>query len=135
MKCKKCNKPQKENTDGNSKYCQGHSYLDIDPPEPLQYANLSGYSDITPYEIISRTKKTITIREMDAELDKEFKPIFIPGGFCGTVVNQSEQKYKYKSNENLETIKAYLRKDGRYHSKYGRHSLSSSPCKFYDYNF
>ena len=23
-KCKKCNKPQKENTDGNMKYCQGH---------------------------------------------------------------------------------------------------------------
>lgn len=25
MKCKKCGKPIKENTDGNAKYCQGHS--------------------------------------------------------------------------------------------------------------
>jgi hypothetical protein len=24
MKCKKCNKQIKENTDGNLKYCQGH---------------------------------------------------------------------------------------------------------------
>lgn len=24
MKCKICNKPLKENTDGNNKYCQGH---------------------------------------------------------------------------------------------------------------
>jgi len=25
MKCPKCKKPIKENTEGNSKYCQGHS--------------------------------------------------------------------------------------------------------------
>lgn len=24
MKCKKCGKPIKENTDGDDKYCQGH---------------------------------------------------------------------------------------------------------------
>jgi hypothetical protein len=29
MKCKKCNKLIKENTDGNLKYCQGHSILEI----------------------------------------------------------------------------------------------------------
>jgi hypothetical protein len=28
MKCKKCNKPIKENTEGNKKYCQGHSIID-----------------------------------------------------------------------------------------------------------
>lgn len=28
MKCPKCNKPIKENTDGNLKYCQGHSIFD-----------------------------------------------------------------------------------------------------------
>ena len=30
MKCKKCNKPIKENTDGNPKYCQGHSIFEED---------------------------------------------------------------------------------------------------------
>ena len=28
MKCKKCGKPMKENTEGNNRYCQGHSILD-----------------------------------------------------------------------------------------------------------
>ena len=28
MRCKKCNKLIKENTDGNLKYCQGHSIFD-----------------------------------------------------------------------------------------------------------
>jgi hypothetical protein len=26
--CPKCNKPQKEDTEGNPKYCQGHSIFD-----------------------------------------------------------------------------------------------------------
>jgi hypothetical protein len=26
MKCKQCNKPIKENTDGNMRYCQGHEH-------------------------------------------------------------------------------------------------------------
>ena len=30
MKCKKCNKLLKENTEGNDKYCQGHSIFDRD---------------------------------------------------------------------------------------------------------
>lgn len=29
MKCPKCNKPIKENTEGNLKYCQGHSCLEF----------------------------------------------------------------------------------------------------------
>lgn len=28
MKCPKCGKPIKENTEGNKKYCQGHSILE-----------------------------------------------------------------------------------------------------------
>jgi hypothetical protein len=28
MKCPKCGKPIKENTEGNNKYCQGHSIFD-----------------------------------------------------------------------------------------------------------
>jgi len=28
MKCKKCEKPIKEDTDGDLKYCQGHSIFD-----------------------------------------------------------------------------------------------------------
>lgn len=28
MKCQKCHKPIKENTDGNKRYCQGHSIFE-----------------------------------------------------------------------------------------------------------
>lgn len=28
MKCPKCGKPQKENTEGNNRYCQGHSIFE-----------------------------------------------------------------------------------------------------------
>lgn len=28
MKCPICNKPLKENTEGNKRYCQGHSIFD-----------------------------------------------------------------------------------------------------------
>ena len=28
MRCNKCNKPLKENTEGNLKYCQGHSIFE-----------------------------------------------------------------------------------------------------------
>lgn len=28
MKCEKCSKPVKENTEGNNKYCQGHSIFE-----------------------------------------------------------------------------------------------------------
>ena len=30
MKCNICKKPCKENTEGNKRYCQGHSLFDID---------------------------------------------------------------------------------------------------------
>lgn len=101
-----------------------------------QYANFHGYSDVEPFEILSRTAKTITIREMDAELinKEELNSTFVPGGFCGHFENHV-QKWEIKSNENNITLKAYLRKDGNYYSKKGRHVISDTPCKFYDYNF
>ena len=30
MKCEICNKPIKENTDGNKRYCQGHSFFEVE---------------------------------------------------------------------------------------------------------
>lgn len=100
-----------------------------------KYANHIGYSDVTPYEVIKHTEKTITVREMDATIDPDWKPSFVTGGFAGHCVNQNEQKWIITSNPNRIPIKAYLRKDGYYHSKYGKHSLSNTPVSFYDYNF
>jgi len=30
MRCEICNKLIKENTDGNSRYCQGHDYFEVE---------------------------------------------------------------------------------------------------------
>ena len=100
------------------------------------YANLILYSDIIPFEVIDHTAKTITIREMQARLCRDkFTPKFIPGGFCGHCINQGEQEWAFSSNPDAPTMKAYLRGDGQYWSKRGKHRLSDHPVKFNDYNF
>lgn len=92
------------------------------------------WTDKHAYTIIARTANTLTLRRCKAILDPDFKPDFIPGGFCGTVINQHEQRYSYEEDENGHIIKAYwseknkcFRWDGLYVVP-GRH-------EFYDYNF
>lgn len=93
------------------------------------------YTDANAYTVIARTAKTLTLRRDKAKLKKSFKPIFIPGGFFGTVINQEEQEYEYEPDEEGRIVKAYWsnRKHGFYveqclYVSYGRH-------EFYDYNF
>ncbi len=100
----------------------------------FEYANMSGYSDVTPFEIVRViSDTTIEIREMDAEKG-EWQPAFISGGFAGHCVNQDEQIWNIKSNQEKPTIRARRNKDG-WKSSYGQHFLSTQPSKFHDYNF
>jgi len=39
MKCRICGKSIKENTEGNSKYCQGHSVLNLSAQKPVEDNN------------------------------------------------------------------------------------------------
>jgi hypothetical protein len=106
--------------------------------EAVEYthANHSGYTDAHPYEIVRVVSpKTIEIRLVDAELDPEWKPETIAGGFAGHTVNNGSQKWIYTSNKDNRVIRARLRKDGYFYSANGRHNLSTAPYKFYDYNF
>lgn len=101
-----------------------------------KFANQTGYSDITPYEIVRViSEKTIEIRRMKAELNPEWKPEIIPGGFAGTCVNQNSQKWIITSDETARVERARLRKDGDFHSAMGRHVLGEKPVRYYDYNF
>ena len=102
-----------------------------------QYANKIGYSDVVPYEIVRVIgKKTLEIREMDAELDAAWKPECHVGGFCCHVSNNRDQRWVITPNTNAHTIRVRARKDGYYYDKYGtKFSLSDQPRKFYDYNF
>ena len=100
------------------------------------HANMHGWSDVTPFEIVRVVSpKTIEVRAMIAEQDESFKPEIIPGGFAGHCVNQGQQKWNYKSAPEGMVLRARLRKDGNFHSNFGKHVLSTEPRKFYDYNF
>lgn len=101
----------------------------------MEYANHIGYSDINPYEIISRTKKTILVREMKSELKSTFRPTHIPGGFAGHCINQDQQEWIICSDINAPIERAHLHKDGFYWIPRGKLKLSDKPIKYYDFNF
>jgi hypothetical protein len=102
----------------------------------MKYANEIGYSDVEPHEVVCEVSaKTLEIRAMDAERDPTWKPEFIPGGFAGHCINQSEQRWTYASNEQRPIIRIRLSKRG-WKDKHGnRYVLADKPRKFYDYNF
>ena len=101
----------------------------------MNYANKIGYTDIDPYEIVSRlTEKSIEIRAMDCEQDMSVKPSFQIGGFSAH--SNNAQKWFITSSDKNEVFKIRLHKDGRWYDKHGhRFSLSDKACKHYDYNF
>jgi len=102
-----------------------------------QFANQIGYSDITPFEVIATSKsgKQITIRQMQAERDPNWKPEFHAGGFFAHCANQSEQKWIITSDEDATPIKAHKRADGYFYSAWGKHKIEAQPRRFYDFNF
>lgn len=104
---------------------------------PHAYANMIGYSDITPFEVLSISKsgKQITIRAMEANPDPSFKPEFHAGGFVANCSNQSEQKWIIERNPDGVVLKAHKRADGYFHSAWGKHRIEAAPRRFYDYNF
>jgi len=104
-----------------------------------KYANMFGYSDIEPYEVVRRvTEKTIEIRAMDSVLDpackKELADSFVPGGFSGHTDN-SLQCWIITSNESNPVSRIRLHKDGYWYGNYGKFRLADKPIKHYDYNF
>lgn len=104
---------------------------------PHAYANMIGYSDVAPFEVlsISKTGKQITIRAMEATIDPAFKPEFHAGGFVANCSNQSDQKWNIRSDEGAVVLKAHKRADGYFHSAWGKHRIEAAPRRFYDYNF
>lgn len=102
----------------------------------MNYANHLGYSDVNPFEIIRRVSdKTLEVRAMRAERDPSWKPDFVPGGFCGTVVNQRDQQWIISSDSQGAVVRIRLGKQGWKDRNGRRYELSDEPVKFYDYNF
>ena len=102
----------------------------------MNYVNHYGYSDVNPFEIVRRVSdRTLDIRAMKAERDTSWKPDFVPGGFFGTVVNQSEQRWIIESDPEGRVVRIRLGKQGWKDAHGERYDLSDEPVKFYDYNF
>ena len=100
-----------------------------------KFANLIMYSDTKPFEVVRViSDKTIEIREMKAT-ELPWKKDIQVGGFGHYCSNQRDQKWSIESDPNNPVLRARLRKDGNFHSGFGRHVLADAPCKFYDINF
>ena len=101
-----------------------------------KYANLVLHTDVEPFEIVRVVSdKTIEIRKMSTELNKNWKPQIDVGGFVGHCTNNNTQKWNITSNKKNPVVRARLRKDGRFYSAYGKHCIEDTPRKKYDYNF
>lgn len=102
----------------------------------MNFANHHGYSDTNPFEIIRRVSdKTIEIRSMNAERDPSWKADFVAGGFCGTVINQRDQRWIISSDADAPVVRIRLGKQGWKDANGRRFELSDQPVKFYDFNF
>lgn len=117
--------------------------------------SLMGHTDVTPYEVIevSKTGKLVTIREMKATRDPNWKPEMVPGGFAAHCINNREQKWILESNPEGTIKKISLRKvklnprhnygmnfvekwvPVREKVKIGEYPVLPYAKKFYDYNF
>ena len=109
-------------------------------PTVGMFANFSGYSDTSPYEIIavSPSGKTLTIRSMTAT-ELPWKKDYHVGGFSGHLANQRDQKWDIKSDPNGHVTKIRLSvRNGRvmgWQNNGQNYGINSVPHKFYDYNF
>jgi hypothetical protein len=102
----------------------------------MKYANLLGYTDVEPYEVIRAiSDKTIEVRAMRAELDPTWKPDFHIGGFCAHCSNQNSQRWNITSDPDGHVLRLRLAKNGHWKHKGLEFHLADAPRKFHDYNF
>ena len=100
-----------------------------------KFANLIMHSDVKPFEVVRViSDKTIEIREMAASA-LPWKKDIQAGGFSHHCSNQHDQKWSIDSDTNNPVLRARLRKDGDFHSSFGRHVLADAPRKFHNINF
>ena len=101
------------------------------------YANYHMHTDVKPYEIIelSKSGKTAKIRSMKSEIDPNWKPDIIPGGFAGHCVNNYGQKHIITSDPDGHVRTIRRKKSGDWTYKGSRFVINESPIKFHDYNF
>lgn len=105
------------------------------------YANLVGYSDITPFEVVRVVSPTcLEVREMAFQRHAAWKPEFEVGGFAGHCTNMASQRWEilpapYNKPRKIRLSKA-KRTAGKWLDTDGNsYVLADEPRRFYDYNF
>jgi len=109
----------------------------VEDVKTFTHASLIGYSDVQAFEIVNViSDKTLEIRRMDTEHDVSHLE-FVKGGFCGTVINQQNQKVTYKSNPSAPVIRIRRKKNNpeAWTANGSKFTLGTEPYAFYDFNF
>jgi hypothetical protein len=115
---------------------QGPDYSASGRRIKMNYANQTGYTDITPFEIVGHVSaKTIEIRRMAYEQDKTVALDFHVGGFAANCANQKDQEWIITQDLTQPTMRIRLGKNGWRAASGERFQLADKPVRFYDYNF
>ena len=99
------------------------------------HAHVKHYSDISPCTVVKRTKTTITIRYDKTELDPNWKPEFVVGGFCAHCTNNDEQPWNIEEDPNGDTDVFRWHKNDNCFMNASGEKLYPEWMKKYDYNF
>lgn len=102
-------------------------------PEGRTYFTEIGHSQQYPWVEIKRTEMTVTLAKVQVKPDPDFKPDFIPGGFCAHCSNQSEQTWLFDKISDVQTKTIRKTKRGWSHGE--TRFIENRAIEFYDWNF
>jgi hypothetical protein len=88
------------------------------------------YSDRVCHDVVRSTPNMLVLRERKAICDK--KPEMVTGGFVGIVTKEAE--WHTEPDEKGPVSKAYLRKDGKFHTR-SCGTIIEGDHYYYDYGF
>lgn len=93
------------------------------------------WSDAYACTVIKKTANTLTLRRDKAILDPDFKPEFVPGGFGGFCMNNTQQTYSYEPDPEASIYKAYWRPSQHRYVVNKSMLVTYGRREFFDYNF
>ncbi len=98
---------------------------------------LLGWTDRHPYEVVDIiSEKCLQIRAMKVDGGLKKDHVFLPGGFCGHVVDQeTAQEWTLSSDLHGKVIRLRRHKDNSWRDRDGQRFLVGKAIKFHDYNF
>lgn len=94
------------------------------------------YTDSLPWEVVRViSDKTLEIRPMKAELNPNWKPEWVAGGFSAHCTNNGSQEWILSSNPDAGTIRIRKMKNRKNWTHNGRRFSVGKAVMYHDYNF